>query len=206
MSVSWRWFSLCEAFGRLLIGKVVLCSYVFEHKTILNTKYFIINSKIIALCSHNRSEGFTCTLIHTSCCLLESEDDKHTLMPTFDRACTNAHTFQGTPLFSTSKSTSITYRQVAIYWRFGWWWQTHIHSPTVDYLQKHLFLFYVYMSVSLTRMQRRNLRTYFTSVLRVLSRDGQIADCTVRQPGVEFPFSSFILKYFCECWVFLGLF
>ena len=35
-----------------------------------------------------------------------------------------------------------------------------------------------------------NLRTYYTSMRSLLSTDGRIADCTVRHPGVERPFSS----------------
>ena len=49
VSVSCEGFSLCGLLRRLH-GVVV-----WEYDTIFNTKYFIINSKITALFSHNRS-------------------------------------------------------------------------------------------------------------------------------------------------------
>ena len=47
----------------------------------------------------------------------------------------------------------------------------------------------------------RNLRTYFTSVRLVFLVETRIADCTVRHPGVERPFSSF---YFGHILIWVG--
>ena len=65
----------------------------WEYETIFNTEYFIINRKIIGLCSRNRSAVLTCTCIktHSSSCLLERGNDRHTPIPTFYLACTNIH-------------------------------------------------------------------------------------------------------------------
>ena len=68
---------------------------------------------------------------------------------------------------------------------------THIHTliPMFGCAAKHIFLFHVYRSVSLSRMRRYTQLAYLfhqcaTSLL--------ITDCTVRHPGVERPFSSIL--------------
>ena len=68
--------------------------------------------------------------------------------------------------------------------------------PTLDCLHRHIFLLHVYRSVSLARMRRYMQLAYlfYQCAKSLLSRDGRIADCTVRHPGVERPFFSFILK------------
>ena len=69
---------------------------------------------------------------------------------------------------------------------------TPMPIPTFDCVAQHLFLFYVYRSVSLTRMRRYTQLAYLFNqyATSLLSRDSRIADCTVRHPGVERPFSS----------------
>ena len=71
---------------------------------------------------------------------------------------------------------------------------THIHTPipTFDCVAQHIFHFHVYRSVSLARMRRYTQLVYLfhQCATSLLSRDGRIADCTVRHPGVERPVSS----------------
>ena len=64
--------------------------------------------------------------------------------------------------------------------------------PTLDCLHRHIFLFHIYRSVSLARMRRYMQLAYLfhQCVKRFLSGDSRIADCTMRHPGVERPFSS----------------
>ena len=68
----------------------------------------------------------------------------------------------------------------------------HIPIPTLDCLHKHIFLLCVCRSVSLVRMRRYTQLAYLfhQCATNLLRRDGHIADCTVRHPGVERPFSS----------------
>ena len=70
---------------------------------------------------------------------------------------------------------------------------THIHTltPTFGCAAKQ-FLFHVYRSISLSRMQRYMQLAYLfhQCATSLLSRDSRIADCTVRHLGVERPFSS----------------
>ena len=90
----------------------------------------------------------------------------------------------------TSRSASITHTPVAVYWRFGWWWQTPI--STLDCLHKHIFLLHTYTSVSHVCIRRYTQLTYLfhQCVMSLLSSDGHIADCTLGHPGVERPLSS----------------
>ena len=60
---------------------------------------------------------------------------------------------------------------------------TLIPMPTLDCLHKH---------ISPSRLQERFPCTHATSLL---SRDGRIADCAVRHPGVERMFSSYLQKH-----------
>ena len=77
---------------------------------------------------------------------------------------------------------------------------THIHTPipifTLYCLHRHIFLLYVYRSVSLARMQRYLQLAYLFHqyAKSLLNTDGRRADCTVRHPGVERPFSSFMIQ------------
>ena len=85
----------------------------------------------------------------------------------------------------------------------------HHHSPVDSFLCvyasicmltplydcDYIFLFHVYRSVSLARMRRYTQLTYLfhQCATCLLSRDSRIADCTVRHPGVERPFSSLFM-------------
>ena len=127
------------------------------------------------------------TYIHTSSCLLENEDDRHTCMQTpiltLDLACTHtqARTYiSGALLVNTPRSAFITY--------------THSHLGLIACTSTHIprgaFLFHTYRSVSLTYMQCYTQLAYlFHQCGTSLSRDGCIADCTVRHSGVECLFS-----------------
>ena len=57
------------------------------------------------------------------------------------------------------------------------------------------FLFHVYRNISLARMRRYTQLAYLfhQCAMSLLSRDSRIADCTVRYPGVERPFSSLVI-------------
>ena len=67
-----------------------------------------------------------------------------------------------------------------------------IPVPTLDCLRKHIFRLHTYRSVSLARKWRYTHLAYLfhQCATSLLSRDGRIADCTVKHPGVERPFSS----------------
>ena len=61
----------------------------------------------------------------------------------------------------------------------------HTPMPTLDGFHKHIFLFHVYRSVFLARMRRYTQLAYlFHQCATSLRRDGRIADCTARHPGV----------------------
>ena len=61
----------------------------------------------------------------------------------------------------------------------------------------HIFVLHVYRSVSLERMRRYMQLAYLfhQCAKSLLSRDSRIADCTVRHPGVERPFSSMYTEF-----------
>ena len=66
---------------------------------------------------------------------------------------------------------------------------------TFDCFHRHIFLLHVYKSVSLARMRRYMQLAYLLHrcAKSFLSRDRLIADCSVRHPGVERPFSSYFM-------------
>ena len=107
-------------------------------------------------------------------------------MPTLDLACTNTRTLRVASLVSTQDRFYYRHRQVAIYKRFDWWWQTP--TPTLNSLHKYAFLLRAYRSVSLTRTQHYTQLVY---LFHKCSTTLRIADCTVRHPGVERPFLNF---------------
>ena len=92
---------------------------VWEYETIFNTKYFIINSKIIDLCSCNRTAVLTYTYIHTH---------THTQVAVYWRGeSTNTHTHTHLR-FRVHKHTCISggvsfyhfhyiHKHVGIYWK-----------------------------------------------------------------------------------------
>ena len=69
---------------------------------------------------------------------------------------------------------------------------THTHLYPRFIACTHIFLLHVYRSVFLARMRRYMQLAYLFHqyAKSFLSTDGHIADCTVRHPGVERPFSS----------------
>ena len=58
----------------------------------------------------------------------------------------------------------------------------------------NIYFSHVYRSVSLARMRRYTqlAHLFHQCATSLLSRDSRIADCTVRHPGVERPFSSLV--------------
>ena len=122
----------------------------------------------------------------------------HLFMPTIDLTCAQTHAHLTRVCYSTSRSAFITptHTQVAVYWRFGWWWHTHTHlliaMSTFDCLHKHLFLVQAYRSVFLARLRRYTKlpHLFHQCATSLVSRDSRIADCTVRHLGVERPFFS----------------
>ena len=141
-----------------------------------NTKYFIINSKITALCNRNRSAvlAYIYTHTHTSSCWRESDDAGHThihtLMPTLNLTCARTHTHIGCAHlqpFQECFDNTHTHTQVTVYWRFSWWWHAHTHTHIYASLlaQTHIFPSgeFPLHAYGVTC----NLRTYFTSMRRV---------------------------------------
>ena len=61
----------------------------------------------------------------------------------------------------------------------------------------HIFFLRAYRSVFLARMRRYMQLAYLCHqcATSLLSIDGRVADCTVRYPSVERPFSSFTLLH-----------
>ena len=73
----------------------------------------------------------------------ESDDAGHThsCLSLILRGCAQTH-------FPECYHYTHTHTQVAVYWRFGWWWHTLIPMSMLDCLHRHIFLFHVYKSVS----------------------------------------------------------
>ena len=127
---------------------------------------------------------------HTSSCLRESDDytHVHTPLPTLDLyVCANTHAHLVRVIYSPSRSASITHTHSCLLeiWLMMTLTYTLIPMPTLDLLHKHIS----------SRLQERFSRTQLAYLFHqcatsLLSRDGRIADCTVRHPGVERPFSS----------------
>ena len=81
------------------------------------------------------------------------------------------------------------------------------HTLTLDCLHKRLL--HAYKSVSLARMWRYTQLAYLLHqcATGLLSRDVRIADCTVRYPGLERPFSSLnIVLILCGAGVLAKIF
>ena len=74
-------------------------------------------------------------------------------MPTHDLTCARTHT------------------QVALYWRFGWWWHTHTYLYPCPRLIIciNTYFFFTFTGAFFLHAcgDTRNLRNYFTSVRRV---------------------------------------
>ena len=124
--------------------------------------------------------------------------DTHPCLPLILRVYnTHTHTHLGRFFYSTSRSASIRHTHTSsCVLEILFTDNTHIHTPmpTLDCLHKYIFLLHVYRSVFLARMRRYMQLAYLfhQCATSLLSRDGRIADCTVRHPGVERPFSSLL--------------
>ena len=104
-----------------------------------NAKYVIINGKILALFSRNRSAVLTYIYIHTSS-LLEREDDWHTPIPTLHLACTNTYTSRCALLLSTSMSIPLHTYTSSCLLEIGWGWYTHTHTRTHTWLLAQTYI------------------------------------------------------------------
>ena len=126
--------------------------------------------------------------------------DTHTPMPTLDVTCTQTrtHTFQGAPLIALLGALPLhAHTQLAVYERFSWWWHTHTHTHAHAWLlAQTYFLLHADRSISLACMRRYTQLAYLfhQCATSLLSRDGHIADCTVRYPSVKHSYSSFYFK------------
>ena len=141
---------------------------VWEYENIFNAKYFLISSRVTALCSRNRSAVLTYIYMHTHKVLSTGEWRWQTPTHTQAWSCLHKHTSLHlvTRFFFQhfQERFHCMHTQVAVYWRCGWRWQTHIHTHCTNthysLTPTGVFLLHVY---SVTR----NLRTYFTSVRQV---------------------------------------
>ena len=101
--------------------------------------------------------------------------------------------------YSTSRSASITHTQISCVLDIC---LAMTHTCTLSYPCLRLiacvntYLFFTFTGASPLHAcgVTRNWRTYFISVRQVIIVESRIADCTVKPPGVERPFSS--ISYF----------
>ena len=112
--------------------------------------------------------------------------------------CTNTYTSRGASFIALPGALhdTHTHTQVAVHWRFAYWWHTHTHVWLC--CTTHFSFTFTGAFLLDACGVTRNLRTYFISVQRAFLVDSCIADCTVRHPGVEHPFSScsFVISQF----------
>ena len=156
------WFSLSGLLRRLH-GVVV-----WEYDTIFNTKYFIINSKITALCNCKHSAMLA--YIHTSSCRQESDDAVLTHTHTHAYLWSYVAMHKRTrAYYRSSRSATITHTQVAVCWRFDWWWHTHPYPcPRLIACTDSYFSFMFTEAFPLHACGVIcSLRTYLTSMRRV---------------------------------------
>ena len=134
---------------------------------------------------------FQLSCIHTQWSVYWRVKMADTPILTIDLACLNAHTSWGMPLFSTFRSALITYthKQLSTGNLVDDDRHTSIPIPTLDCLYKHTFLFHACRSVSMERFTQLAY-LFLQCGTSFLSRDGRIADCTVRNLGVQCPFFS----------------
>ena len=216
MSVPCEWFSLVGAIGRQLIDKVSWFSCMRIRDSVIQSSYFINNNKIAAFCSCHRSSVLTyiCN-IHTQVAIywrVEWSWQTHTSIhtpipiPTFDcvhkhinfGACFSYALSEAPPLHIHTQNrclleTWVNMTDAQIHTRTHAGIRAKIHIALVA----HSFFTLTGAFLLHACSDARNLRIYHyhqcgTSILR---RDGRIADCTVRHPGVDYPFSSLI---FCK--------
>ena len=175
---------------------------VWEYNTIFNTKYFIINSEGTALCRSNCSAVLAFIYIHTYIHTQVAINgrvimaDTHSPAHLWSYVSANTHTSGAQLLQHFQECFQYTHTQVAVYWRLGWRWHTHTHTYT------HVHSWLLAQTHISSRLQEHFSRTHVAlhaiaylshqCVTSLLSRDGRIADCTVRHPGVKLPFSIFL--------------
>ena len=107
------------------------------------------------------------------------------------------HIYRGAPLIALSGALLLhTHTSSCLLEIWSMMTHTSILMPTFDCMHKHVFLLHADRSVSLARMWRYTQLSYLfhQCTTRLLSRDDRIADCTVKHPSVEHPFSSSYLN------------
>ena len=145
-----------------------------------NTKYFIINSKITALCNRNRSAVLAYIYIHThtSSCWRESDDAGHThihtLMPTLNLTCARTHThiwcahlqpFQ--ECFDNTHTHTHTSSCLLEIWLMMMHTYTHLYPRFIDCTDTYFSFMFTGAFPMHACGVTCNLRTYFTSMWRV---------------------------------------
>ena len=122
--------------------------------------------------------------------------DIHTPIPTLDLAYTNTYTSGCASLLHFQERFHYTHKQLPTGGLVDDYRRIHASIPTLDCLRKHTFLSHAYRSVFLVRMQRYTQLAYsFHPCGTSLGRDGRIADCTVRHPSVQRPFSEVLCSF-----------
>ena len=150
-------FSLCGLL-RMLHG-IVLWDY--EN---VNTKYFIINSKLTALRSHNCPVVLAYIYIHAhwSSCRRESDDERHTHPCPPLILYVHKHNFSVWAPISTFRSASITHTSscpLEIWFLFTHTY-THPYPCWHSIACSNTFFLHTYRGISLTRMRHYTQLVY----------------------------------------------
>ena len=167
---------------------------------LIQSSYFIINRKITDFCSRNRSAILAYMYIqtHTNSCRQENDDDRQSPMPTLDLTGSQTHTHtsrdallialpRALPLHTPISSCLLEIRLIMTH--------TYTHPYLLIACTNPYFSFTFPGAFPLHACGvTRNWRTYFTSMRRVFLVETAVLHtvATVRQPGVDRPFSSFI--------------
>ena len=195
------WFSLYGIIGSPLISLYGVV--VWEYETMFNTKNFIINSKLTALCNCNHSTVLNIYTYASNCLLkggVKMSDTQTCNTHAWSRV--HKHTSLGAPLLVTFRTAFIacTHKE----WSTGDSVDVDRHTntliPTLDCLHKHS---YTSWRIPLSRLQERfPCMQRYTQIAylcshcgtSLLGRDGRITNCIVKHPGVEAPFYSLWAK------------
>ena len=161
----------------------------WEYETIFNAQYFIINTKITALCSCNRLAVLTCVYLHT---LVAKGYDRHT----HTYALTHTHPWSRAQHTYISGYFSLKDLQEHLHyihaqvvcWRVSWCRHTytppfsHLIACTNTHTPCGTVLFHTDGSIShiYACSITCNLCTCFISVKWIFLVDNHIAGCTVR--------------------------
>ena len=116
---------------------------VWEYNTIFNTKHFIINSKITALYSRNRSAVLTYIYINTHTQVAAYWRVKMTDTHPYPRLISHTQTHyisEHVSLKHYHEPLYYIHTQVAVYRRFAWWLQTHTYTHAWLLPQTHISL------------------------------------------------------------------